>query len=312
MYRFFKVLMKAALLSLVFIGFINVNAFAENENIYHPLSMGKVTVAAAKGLNMRGGPGINYKIIKVLPYGMSFKVLEEKDGWYRVDDTGWICAHYAKPYEAIKKTAYLTFDDGPSLNNTPKILDILKTYQINATFFVNGLGKKELYQRIVAEGHVIGNHTYSHDYKKVYSSVSDFKNEVEKLNDFLEQVCGIRPEILRFPGGSNNTVSRKYGGSKIMKKLCAVALHEIGYQYFDWNVSSNDATSYRANKNYLVQSVLKNARYTDRAIILMHDASPKITTVAALPEVIEGLINLGFDFDVLTKDTPGIHFESPE
>jgi peptidoglycan-N-acetylglucosamine deacetylase len=226
---------------------------------------------------------------------------------------------YTKPYNGsvdkndnkqnTVKTAYLTFDDGPSANNTPKILDILKKYKIKATFFVNGYGKKELYKRIADDGHVIGNHTYSHDYKYIYSSVGNFKKDVEKLSRYLETVAGKRPEILRFPGGSNNTVSHKYGGTKIMKSLCSIVRKDMGYQYFDWNVSSEDASTYRAKKDFIVNSVLKNAKYTNRAIILMHDAAPKTTTVEALPEIIDGLVKINFKFDVLTKDTPSVQFK---
>ena len=210
-----------------------------------------------------------------------------------------------------QKIAYLTFDDGPSANNTPRILDILKKYNIKATFFVNGNGKKKIYKRIVNEGHVIGNHTYSHNYKYIYSSVSSFKKDVDKLSDYLEEITGKRPEIFRFPGGSNNTVSRKYGGRTMMKTLCWVIYYDMDYQYFDWNVSSGDAITYRAKKDFIIRSALNGAKRTKHAIILMHDAAPKTTTVEALPEIIRGLESMGFKFDVLTKDTPGVHFVMP-
>lgn len=209
------------------------------------------------------------------------------------------------------KTAWLTFDDGPSIRNTPRILDILKDYDIKATFFVNGRGGKELYKRIADEGHVIGNHTYSHNYKDIYTSVSGFKKDVAKLNDYLEDITGKRPEILRFPGGSNNTVSRKYGGKNVMKTLCRVATSDMDYQYFDWNVSAEDATTYRASKDFIVRSVLNGAKRKKHAIILMHDSAAKTTTVEALPEIIDGLIKMGFEFDVLTKDTPPVQFLKP-
>ena len=209
------------------------------------------------------------------------------------------------------KIAYLTFDDGPSTRNTPRILDILKEYNIKATFFVNGHGKKELYRRIADEGHAIGNHTYSHNYKDIYSSVVSFKKDVDKLSDYIEDVTGERPELFRFPGGSNNTVSRRYGGKTVMKTLCQVITSDMGYQYFDWNVSAEDTTAYRASKGLIVRSALNGAKHKKHAIILMHDAAPKTTTVEALPEIIDGLIKMGFKFDVLTKGTTKIQFMKP-
>ena len=209
------------------------------------------------------------------------------------------------------KIAYLTFDDGPSARNTPRILDLLKKYNIKATFFVKGNGKKEIYKRIVDEGHVIGNQTYTHNYKYIYSSVSSFKKDVDKLSDYIEDVTGERPELFRFPGGSNNTVSRRYSGKSVMKTLCQVITSDMGYQYFDWNVSAEDATTYRASKDFIVRSALNGAKHKKRAIILMHDAAPKTTTVEALPEIIDGLIKMGFKFDVLTKDTKKIQFMTP-
>jgi len=206
-----------------------------------------------------------------------------------------------------EKIAYLTFDDGPSAN-TKQILDILKKYNIKATFFVNGnASKKDLYKQIVNEGHTIGNHTYSHDYKNIYSSVEGYIGDMNKLNDFLEEVTGIRPTIVRLPGGSNNTVSHKYGGTKIMKQIVQ-KVTDKGYQYFDWNVSSTDAEKVKQDKDIIVKSVLEGAKNKNKAVILMHDSAPKTTTVEALPEIIDGLIKQGFKFDSLDEDSYAPHF----
>ncbi|HHX59354.1 MAG TPA: polysaccharide deacetylase family protein [Epulopiscium sp.] len=209
--------------------------------------------------------------------------------------------------EATLKIAYLTFDDGPS-GNTPKILDILKEKNIPATFFVVGNQEmKATYKRIVDEGHTLGNHTYGHDYKGIYKSTETFFADVEKLNDLLEETTGQRSKILRFPGGSNNTVSRHAGGKGIMNIMTQAVLEE-GYRYFDWNVDSQDASKAKQSKDVIVKSVLSGANHTNKAVILMHDAPAKTTTVDALPEIIDGLTQKGFIFRGLDMNAPAVQF----
>lgn len=203
---------------------------------------------------------------------------------------------------ANAKIAYLTFDDGPS-SNTLDILKILKQYDIKATFFVNGhsnLG--DLYKQISDDGHTLANHTYSHDYKDIYASADNFSRNVKKLDAYLTDVTGKEPNhILRYPGGSNNTISHNYGGKEIMTSVIS-QMNKEGYLYFDWNVDSTDASAFRQDKDKIVQAVLNESSQTKHAIILMHDLDPKTTTVQALPEIIEGLKNQGFIFDVLSKN----------
>ncbi|WAA12810.1 polysaccharide deacetylase family protein [Fervidibacillus halotolerans] len=206
-----------------------------------------------------------------------------------------------------EKIAYLTFDDGPS-NQTGKILDILRQKKIKATFFVNGHPlKKDLYKQIVDDGHAIGNHTFSHNYAKVYSSVDAFCKDVHKLNDFLEKITGVRPSIIRFPGGSNNTISHKYGGKGIMKEIVSKVV-ESGYQYFDWNVSARDAVVRTQDKEVIIQSVLEGAKNKNKIVILMHDMDSKTTTVEALPKIIDELTKQGFVFDILDQHSYAPHF----
>lgn len=138
----------------------------------------------------------------------------------------------------------MTFDDGPSAN-TEQILAILRRYGIHATFFVIGNSSAEgqrLYELIQQEGHEIGNHTYSHNYASLYSSVHAFAHDTQRLSKLLEQTTGKRPILLRFPGGSNNQISRHYGGTRIMTPIIREMKRE-GYEYTDWNVSSTDAAS---------------------------------------------------------------------
>jgi peptidoglycan/xylan/chitin deacetylase (PgdA/CDA1 family) len=214
----------------------------------------------------------------------------------------------ANKQTGIDKIAYLTFDDGPS-DNTTKILDILKENNIKATFFVNGRSdRKETYERIVNEGHIIGNHTYSHDYAALYKTIDGFTYDMQKLDDFIYEITGIKPEILRFPGGSNNQVSYRYGGVDFMDKLTK-HIKQSGIKYFDWNVDSTDASVGTQDKDKIISEVLKNAKNKNQAIILMHDSAPKITTALALPAIITGLKNQGFKFAALSPEVNVVQFK---
>jgi peptidoglycan/xylan/chitin deacetylase (PgdA/CDA1 family) len=210
---------------------------------------------------------------------------------------------------ANAKIAYLTFDDGPS-SNTSAILAVLKQYDIKATFFVNGHPHlRDLYKQISDDGHALANHTYSHDYKKIYKSADNFKKDVKELDTFLKETTVTEPNyILRYPGGSNNHIGRNYGGIGIMNSVIK-EMNKEGYLYFDWNVDSSDAYVSRQTKDNIVQAVLTQSNTLNNPIILMHDLDSKTTTVEALPEIIEGLLNKGFTFDVLSKDTPAPQFK---
>lgn len=207
-----------------------------------------------------------------------------------------------------KKYAYLTFDDGPS-NNTVQILDFLKANNIKATFFV--LGKEnqaDIYRRIVDEGHTIAIHSNTHQYKDIYQNVEAFMADVKALSDLIEKETGVKPDVLRFPGGSNNTISHRYGGKDLMDQIIPTVEAE-GYAYFDWNVDSMDAAKGLQDKQVIIDSVLNGAKYTDNAVILMHDAPPKTTTVDALPEIVEGLKEQGFIFEKLTTESEPVKFK---
>ena len=207
-----------------------------------------------------------------------------------------------------KKYAYLTFDDGPS-KNTVKILDFLKANNIQATFFVLGKdGYDDVYKRIVDEGHTLALHSDTHDYASIYQSVDTFMADIQTLSDQIEALTGVIPNVLRFPGGSNNLVSHRYGGSDIMSKIIPT-VEDAGYVYFDWNVDSQDAAKGLQDKKVIVDSVLTQSKYQKNAVILMHDAAAKTTTVEALPEIIEGLKAQGFVFRPLTVDSAPVQFK---
>ena len=202
-----------------------------------------------------------------------------------------------------KKTVYLTFDDGPS-KNTGEILDILDKYKIKATFFVIGKdvseeGLKNL-KRAAAEGHTIGLHTYSHDYKKIYSSVSEFLSDYDLLRQELEHQLGFSPTIFRFPGGSYCSY-----GSGIRSTLIE-EMTRRGYTYYDWNVSAEDAVG-TVTASSIRKNIFPKVYEVNSPVILMHDAPLNNLTVELLPEIIETLLKEGYCFDTLKKRAP-LHF----
>ncbi|WP_053982410.1 polysaccharide deacetylase family protein [Niameybacter massiliensis] len=207
-----------------------------------------------------------------------------------------------------RKVAYLTFDDGPSAN-TAKILDFLKVNQIRATFFVlEKDGYDDLYKRIVDEGHSIAIHSSTHDYAEIYQNVDNFMADVQSLSNHIKDLTGVETKVLRFPGGSNNTVSHRYGGNDIMDKIIP-AVTQAGYVYYDWNVDSQDAAKGLQDTQVIVNSVLNQAKYNDNAVILMHDAAAKTTTVEALPQIVEGLKQQGFVFEALSTESEPVKFK---
>ncbi|MBR5128433.1 MAG: polysaccharide deacetylase [Firmicutes bacterium] len=199
---------------------------------------------------------------------------------------------------AKSKVCYLTFDDGPNVATTTRVLDILKEHNIKATFFViysDGEEEKALYKRMIDEGHTIGVHSASHNYDLIYSSIDAYLTDFEKLSSHLEDITGVKPEVFRFPGGSINTYN-----NSMYRELIAEMIRR-GYTYYDWNVSSGDATYPTLTKEKVIDNVLKGSIEQDDAIVLMHDSYGHDSTVAALPEIIKGMRNQGYSFAALDK-----------
>ena len=197
---------------------------------------------------------------------------------------------------------YLTFDDGPSTNITPKILDILKEKNVKATFFILNYGEagEELVKRAYNEGHTIGIHGYSHDYKTIYTSEEAYLSNITKLQDKIKESTGYNATITRFPGGSSNTVSSFNPG--IMTRLCNIMV-ERGYKYFDWNVDSGDAGGAR-NADKMVDNVTKSLSKSRANVVLMHDFSSNSKVLDALPRIIDFGIENGYRFSNITENTP--------
>jgi peptidoglycan/xylan/chitin deacetylase (PgdA/CDA1 family) len=204
----------------------------------------------------------------------------------------------------VPQTAYLTFDDGPS-DRTAEILDILNRMDIKASFFVVGQTNEratELMQRIVLEGHTIGAHTYSHNYAKIYSSVESYLDDFYQIFSLIRENTGVSPRLFRFPGGSINAYN-----ARLYREIIAEMLRR-GFIFYDWNVSSEDASSAGIGKEQIRHNVLADSEGKIRSFVLLHDSSRHINTVNALEDIISDLQSKGFRIDRLTEDVKPIAF----
>jgi peptidoglycan/xylan/chitin deacetylase (PgdA/CDA1 family) len=206
-------------------------------------------------------------------------------------------AVYPDPIPAKDKTVYLTFDDGPC-QFTTEILDILDKYNVKATFFVVNGKYNSVMKDIVDRGHQIGLHCYKHVYSEIYASDEAYYKDLKKISDVVEKETGVKADIIRFPGGGSNTVSKKYSKG-IMTRLTK-SVTEKGYTYFDWNCYNGDADGVKS----VVKQVENCSQFPKDAkniVVLMHDN--KEATVKALPIIIEYYKSCGMTFGVLQKDT---------
>ena len=199
-------------------------------------------------------------------------------------------------------TIYLTFDDGPTTNITPKILDILASKNVKATFFVLNYNEsgEALIKREHNEGHTVAIHGYSHDYKQIYQSEEAYMQNILKLQEKIRNTTGYTSTVTRFPGGSSNTISRFNPG--IMTRLCRL-VQDRGFTYFDWNVDSNDAGGAK-DAEAVYNNVIKSLSKSRANVVLMHDFSSNQKGVEALPRIIDYAKANGYTFSNITANTP--------
>lgn len=238
----------------------------------------------------------NININKVGKYEINY---EASDGFNKTVVNRIVYVYEKKPDISIgDKVIYLTFDDGPSVY-TKELLNILKEYNVKATFFVTGNGNIEYIKKAYNEGHSIGIHTYSHVYKNVYASEEAYFNDLEKVQKIIKEQTGEESRLVRFPGGSSNTVSRFNKG--IMTRL-SKELERRGYKYFDWNVSSSDTV--KSNSDDIANTVIRRLKKGNN-VVLQHDT--KYYSVKAVRKIIEyGLAN-GYTFAKLDVTSPTVH-----
>ena len=221
---------------------------------------------------------------------------------YQVKDTAGNEGVITRKVKVNEKTpngvVYLTFDDGPNSGTTDVILDILKSKGVKATFFVTNKGPDELIKREFDEGHTVALHTASHDYAIVYASDEAYFNDLKIVSDRVKRITGQESKIIRFPGGSSNTISRRYSNG-IMSRVTSKVLAQ-GYKYYDWNISSGDAGS-TTDPNQVYLNVVNNLRRDRPNMVLMHDIKPY--TRDALARIIDYCKNNGYPMEKITMST---------
>ena len=207
----------------------------------------------------------------------------------------------SRPEGPETPTVYLTFDDGPCAY-TAGLLDILKEYHVNATFFVTAQfpGYLDMIGRAHKEGHAIAVHTLTHDFS-IYSSTASYFEDLYAMQEIIKEQTGSYTDLIRFPGGSSNTVSARYCPG-IMTTLTQMVQAQ-GYQYFDWNVGSNDTGTNDSEEIY--QNVISGIQGKKNAVVLMHDIKP--ASIASVEKIIQYCRANGYRFDTLCASSAAVH-----
>lgn len=248
---------------------------------------------------------------------LNIRKVGEYEVYYRVEDDSGNIETYIRQVEVLSqyanrealkdgiKICYLTFDDGPS-ENTKKILDILEEYHIKATFFVTGTSPKDFHyiKKAYDQGHVIGLHTYSHDYEKIYSSLRVYIQDLNQIKEVVYNQTGVYTPYMRFPGGSSNLVSKKYNVG-IMKRLTHKVI-DLGYQYYDWTSINGDGENIKTISG-LKKKAIEEIEGKEDVMFLMHDSITCQNTVKALPYILDYLIKKGYQFETINQYSPTFH-----
>lgn len=200
-----------------------------------------------------------------------------------------------------KKTVYLTFDDGPGSKVTPKLLKVLKKNNVKATFFIVGSqakGQKKLLKQIAKDGHTLAIHTYTHDYKKIYSSKKAYLADFHKTEKLIKDYTGVQPKYFRFPGGGNNHYMSTRLRNSILKEL-----HKEGYKEMDWNCGTSDAAAKYYSTSQLIKYGETSHWGSDPIVLLQHDANSKYHTPDVTAALIRYYKKKGYKFSGLNNYT---------
>lgn len=200
-----------------------------------------------------------------------------------------------------EKTVYLTFDDGPG-PYTQKLLEVLERYDAKATFFVTDSGYDSVMEEIVRRGHSIGIHTVSHNYAQIYASPEAYFEDVFAMQDKIYQNTGVMTTLLRFPGGSSNSISA--GANQGIMSVLVEAVQDAGFQYFDWNVDSGDASGTNL-ADAIAQNVIDGVGKETVSVVLQHDIYDY--SVDAVEKILKWGRENGYTFRALTGRSPGFH-----
>lgn len=196
------------------------------------------------------------------------------------------------------KRCYLTFDDGPTTNITPQILDTLRRYNVKATFFEVGSlikANPDMARRVYEEGHLIANHSQNHEYAALYASTESFMTEINECYEAIKSVTdGEEPfKLIRFPGGGFNSSADSYAP---VKQAAKEALKEEGFYFCDWNTLNGDAEGKTKDASELLEYLKTNSAGYNNLVVLMHDAAAKQATADYLASAIEWLTEQGYTF----------------
>ncbi len=206
-----------------------------------------------------------------------------------------------------EKWVCLTFDDGPS-KTTPDVLAALNTAGVHGTFFVVATDYNEKYLPLLTEaaaaGHQIALHSASHEYSDIYQSSDAYWEDIALLKERIAPYVDVESiRYLRFPGGSTNTVSRRYGGKGLMKQLKA-EVEQKGLQWVDWNVCAEDAVGGHPSADTIYRNVVHETGEQTHCVVLMHDSSSTRTTAEALPDIIQWYTDNGYTFLTVAEALP--------
>ncbi len=241
---------------------------------------------------------------KVGAYTLTYTATDSSNNTTSLTRTVYVyTAQGATEVEPNGKVVYLSFDDGPG-PYTQQLLDILDKYNVKVTFFVTG--QYSDYVDLIGEahrrGHTIAIHTYSHRFENIYANLSAYYDDLNKIKGVCEAQTGVSPTIVRFPGGTSNSTSKKYCPG-IMSALTQ-SLPANGYQYCDWNVDSKDAGGAKTAQD-VAQNVISAIPEFKNSFVLQHDT--KQYSVEAVEEIIcWGLAN-GYVFMPMEASSPMFH-----
>ena len=206
-----------------------------------------------------------------------------------------------------EKWVCLTFDDGPS-KTTPEVLRVLNAAGVHATFFVVATDYNETYLPLLTEaaaaGHQIALHSASHEYSDIYRSSEAYWKDIALLKERIAPYVDAESiRYLRFPGGSTNTVSRRYGGKGLMQQL-KTEVEQKGYQWVDWNVCAEDAVGGKPSADTIYRNVVRETGEQTHCVVLMHDSSTTRTTAEALPDIVQWYADNGYTFLTVAQALP--------
>ena len=235
-------------------------------------------------------------------YSVQYKVSDSHGNWSMALRTVEVVkAERPKTVTPAGKVIYLTFDDGPG-PFTDELLYLLDVYGVKATFFVTDSGYNEIMRQIVERGHSIGIHTINHDYESIYKDMESFFADLYGMQQIIYENTGVLTTLMRFPGGSSNVISRTVNRG-IMTKLTK-AVQDAGFQYFDWNVDSNDAGG-AISQGVISGNVIGGVMNQNVSIVLQHDIYAN--SVNAVEDIILWGLSNGYRFEALQMDSPAFH-----